>query len=220
DTTLIDYVSDARAPTPTGAAEIAVPVRSELLLTTGEQGERLKRALARRTGQARDKLAAARLPRPEALLQPKRQRLDYASASLPKAALALVQTARLRLSRLAISPASLKSDIRASKQRLRDTAVRARPALARLIETRRTALASQGKLLETLSYQSTLKRGYTIVRDTNGNLIRSASSAAASDAFKISFGDGDVIAHPDGSSPPTAAKPAKAKPKGDQGSLF
>jgi len=89
-----------------------------------------------------------------------------------------------------------------------------------LIETRRTALASQGKLLETLSYQSTLKRGYTIVRDTNGNLIRSASSAAASDAFKISFGDGDVIAHPDGSSPPTAAKPAKAKPKGDQGSLF
>ncbi|MEP0315779.1 MAG: exodeoxyribonuclease VII large subunit [Hyphomonas sp.] len=232
DTTLIDYVSDARAPTPTGAAEIAVPVRSELLLMTGEHGERLKRALARRTGQSRDKLAAARLPRPETLLQAKRQRLDYASASLPKAALALVQTARVRLSRMAISPASLKSDIRASKHRLRDTAVRARPALTRLIERRRTALASQGKLLETLSYQSTLKRGYALVRDTDGNLIRSAGTAAASPAFRVSFGDGDVMARPDGTStppPPTAApriqpKPVSqaggAKPKGDQGSLF
>ena len=227
DTTLIDYVSDARAPTPTGAAEIAVPVRSELLLMTGEHGERLKRALARRTGQSRDKLAAARLPRPESLLQAKRQRLDYASASLPKAALALVQKARLRVSRLAISPASLNAEIRASKQRLRDTAGRARPALNRLIEARRNTLAAQGKLLETLSYQSTLKRGYAIVRDTDGNLVRSATAAASTPSFKVSFGDGDVMARPDGAAPPSpppappvpkAAKPAK--PKTDQGSLF
>lgn len=234
DTTLIDYVSDARAPTPTGAAEIAVPVRSELLLLTGEHGERLKRALARRAARARDKLAAARLPRPEILLQAKRQRLDYASANLPRAALALVQKARLRLSRQSISPASLNSEIRASKQRLRDTAIRARPALNRLIESRRTALGAQGKLLETLSYQSTLKRGYAIVRDTDGNLIRSASTAAAAPAFQVSFGDGDVMARPDdGGSPPTvppkpapkAARTAKAQtatppPKTDQGSLF
>ncbi|MAN46600.1 MAG: exodeoxyribonuclease VII large subunit [Alphaproteobacteria bacterium] len=231
DTTLIDYVSDARAPTPTGAAEIAVPVRSELLLLTGEHGERLKRALARRTGQARDKLAAARLPRPEMLLQTKRQRLDYASSNLPKAALALVQKARLRLSRQSLSPASLRGEIRSSKQRLRDTAVRARPALMRLIDSRKTALASQGKLLETLSYQSTLKRGYAIVRDTDGNLIRSAGVAAKSSAFKVSFGDGDVMARPDGSAPPpspSTPKPApkadkpkpKPAPKGDQGSLF
>ncbi len=220
DTTLIDYVSDARAPTPTGAAEIAVPVRSELALGLSEQGERLKRALARRTGQARDKLAAARLPRPETLLQSKRQRLDYAAANLPKAALALTQKARLRLSRLALSPASLNAEIRGARQRLRDTAVRARPALNRLIETRRTALASQGKLLETLSYQATLARGYAIVRDTDGKLIRSASPAASADALKLTFADGDVMATPSGSAPPAAKKTAPKKPKGDQGSLF
>jgi len=228
DTTLIDYVSDARAPTPTGAAEIAVPVRQDLLLQTGEQGERLKRALARRTSQAKDKLNAARLPRPETLLQVKRQRLDYASASLPRAALALTQKARLALSRLVISPASLKSEIRTSKQRLRDVAVRARPALTRLMQQRATTLAAQGKLLETLSYQATLKRGYALVRDSEGKLIRSASPAASAASLKISFADGDVTAIPEGSpgvppsgSPPKAPPEApRAKPKGQQGSLF
>ena len=222
DTTLIDYVSDARAPTPTGAAEIAVPVRQELLLQTGEQGERLKRALARRAGQARDKLAAARLPRPETLLQSKRQRLDYAAATLPRAALALTQKARLRLTHLALSPASLRGEIRTSKQRLRDVAIRARPALNRLIQQRTTTLASQAKLLETLSYHATLNRGYALVRDGDGRLVRSAAPAATAASLTISFADGDVTAIPDGGSgpPPAAPKKPKAVPKGKQGSLF
>ena len=221
DTTLIDYVSDARAPTPTGAAEIAVPVRSELLLQTGEAGERLKRALARRASQAKDKLSAARLPRPETLLQAKRQRLDFAAASLPRAALTLTQKARLNLSRLVISPASLKAEIRTSKQRLRDVAVRARPALQRLIQQRTNALAAEGKLLETLSYQATLKRGYALVRDDAGKLVRSAGPAAKADSLRISFADGDVTATPTGGeSPPVPPKKPKTAPKGQQGSLF
>lgn len=218
DTTLIDYVSDRRAPTPTGAAEIAVPVRTELLLSTGESGERLKRALSRALSRSRDKLAAARLPRPEMLLQPARQRLDFASANLPKAALALTQKARLKLSRLQLSPALLKSEIRVSRQRLRDIAVRARPALMRLIEKRTAALNTEAKMLETLSYQATLKRGYALVRGTDGRLIRSAEIAAGTDEFKVSFADGDVAAAPLGSAPPKP-KTSPRKP-GQQGSLF
>jgi len=218
DTTLIDYVSDRRAPTPTGAAEIAVPVRTELLLATGENGERLKRALARTLSRSRDKLTAARLPRPEMLLQPARQRLDFASANLPKAALALTQKARLKLSRLQLSPALLKSEIRQGRVRLRDIAVRARPALMRLIEKRTAALNGEAKMLETLSYQATLKRGYTIVRDKDGKLIRSASIASGRDEFKVSFADGDVSAAPvDGAAPKPKAPDRKPK---QQGSLF
>jgi exodeoxyribonuclease VII large subunit len=217
DTTLIDFVSDRRAPTPTGAAEMAIPVRTDLLLNTGEQGERLKRALSRRLTRARDKLAAARLPRAESLLQPARQRLDFAGANLPKAARALAQKARLRLSRLQLSPALLKSEIRQGRQRLRDVAVRARPALMRLIARRTTALESQGKLLETLSYQATLKRGYAIVRGPGGQLIRSSAIAADTEEFNISFADGDLAAAPLGAGAP---KSRPANKPGGQGSLF
>jgi exodeoxyribonuclease VII large subunit len=91
------------------------------------------------------------------------------------------------------------------------------------MQQRETALAAQGKLLETLSYQSTLKRGYALVRDDAGKLVRSAGPAAGAASLKISFADGDVTAIPTGSSgppPAPASKPAKAKPKGQQGSLF
>lgn len=216
DTTLIDYVSDRRAPTPTGAAEMAVPVRTELILSTGEIGDRLKRALTRALSRSRDKLAAARLPRPEMLLQPARQRLDFASANLPKAALALTQKARLKLSHLQLSPAMLKYEIRQGRQRLWDIAVRARPALMRLIEKRTAALNTEAKMLETLSYQATLKRGYTIVRDIDGRLIRSAAIASGTDQFRVSFADGDIAAQPLGGDPP---KTTPRKP-GQQGSLF
>ncbi|MFN7180151.1 exodeoxyribonuclease VII large subunit [Hyphomonas sp.] len=218
DTTLIDYVSDRRAPTPTGAAEMAVPVRTELLLGVEENGQRLKRALTRTLARASDKLSAARLPRPENLLQPARQRLDFAAANLPRAALALTQKARVKLSRLQLSPALLKSEIRQGRQRLRDIAVRARPALDRLINRQKTALDAQGKLLETLSYQATLKRGYSIVRSPEGKLIRSAETAAAAEEFRISFADGDVIAVPAGSGGPPRNKSAPRK--GEQGNLF
>jgi len=223
DTTLIDYVSDARAPTPTGAAEIAVPVRSELLLNIEENAGRLKRALARRTARSRDALRAARMPRPETLLQSKRQRLDYAAASLPRAARALIERSRSRLAAAQVSPAGLKADIRRSRQSLRETAVRARPALMRLIERRTVSLESQGKLLETLSYHATLSRGFAIVRSEDGKLIRSSGVAASAAAFKVSFADGDVMAAPlDGGAPPAppAPKTKKAPTKADQGSLF
>lgn len=218
DTTLIDYVSDRRAPTPTGAAEMAVPVRTELLLGVEENSQRLKRALTRTLTRAADKLAAARLPRPEMLLQPVRQRLDFAAANLPKAALVLTQKARVKLSRLQLSPALLKSEIRANRQRLRDVAVRARPALDRLMARQKTALEAQGKMLETLSYQATLKRGYSIVRSADGQLIRSAEIASATDEFRISFADGDVTAAPTTGGAPPRNKPAPRK--GEQGSLF
>ena len=202
----------------TGAAEIAVPVRTELLLATGEHGERLKRALTRSLTRSRDKLAAARLPRAEMLLQPARQRLDFASANLPKATLALTQRARLKLSRLVLSPAMLRAEIRQGRQRLRDIAVRARPALDRLILKRTTALAAEAKMLETLSYQATLKRGYALVRGPDGHLIRSAAIASDTEQFGVTFADGTVTASPTGAPPPKPKVPPKAP--GKQGSLF
>ncbi len=197
DTTLLDHVADARAPTPTGAAEMAVPVRADLRLGVDESGARLKRALRRRIVNARDRLNAARLPRPEALLQSRRQRLDHAGERLPRAALSVSQRARLRLSRLQITPATLRGQIREARQGLRHVATRARPALMRALDQRRSKLENYAGLLEAFSYAATLKRGFVIVRDAAGEVVRSADSARGSASLRLTFSDGDVEAKPD-----------------------
>ncbi len=196
DTTLIDYVSDARAPTPTGAAEMAVPVRAELLIGAEESGARLKRALRRRVVNAGDILKALRLPRPEALLATRRQKLDFTSARLPRAALGLTQKARLKLSRLQLTPATLRSEMKQARQNLRSVATRARPALARIIDQRRARLDNRAGLLEALSYTATLKRGYVIVRDDKGSVVRAAALAEKLPRITMTFADGDVVAAP------------------------
>jgi len=100
DTTLIDFVSDRRAPTPTAAAELAVPVRLELLAWVGEQGSRMSYALSNgvsRRGQRLRDLARA-MPRIESLVEAPRQRLDRASDRLPAALQRGVQLRRVALS--------------------------------------------------------------------------------------------------------------------------
>ncbi|MEM1087583.1 MAG: exodeoxyribonuclease VII large subunit, partial [Pseudomonadota bacterium] len=255
DTTLIDYVSDARAPTPTGAAEIAVPVRSELQLQVGELDQRVKRALTRQTKRGRERLTATRLPRPERLLETKRQRLDTAVERLPRAALSLIErrrsslaaagarlvspkqivqgkaarldtlTERLRgglrqaVSRKQVSFSSIASRLRAeplqadtkrARQALIQSAMRARPAMMRIIERKSDQLASEAKLLETLSYQATLDRGFAIVRDDKGQVLRRSKGVGPATGLTVTLSDGDLSVVTDDSPPPSTRK---AKPK-------
>ena len=86
DTTLIDFVSDLRAPTPTGAAEMATPVLAELKAGVADLERRLHRCGGRAFEDRRTRLASARLPRPESLVGPASQRFDLAAGRL-KAAL-------------------------------------------------------------------------------------------------------------------------------------
>ncbi|MEL6665811.1 MAG: exodeoxyribonuclease VII large subunit [Pseudomonadota bacterium] len=269
DTTLIDYVSDARAPTPTGAAEIAVPVRSELQLQLDDIGQRLKRALVRNIRRGKERVEATRLPRPERLLETKRQRFDTVGERLPRALQTQVERRRARLdaigaglvspkqivrekqgkletlaSRLGaglsqaaakkriafarsasrLRPEPLVSDTRRARKALTDTARRARPALDRILAAKHQAFASEEKLLETLSYQATLKRGYAIVRDTNGKVLRTIGQVADQSEVGLTLADGQISLSPTGqatkASKPKAAKPAPKKDGSDQGSLF
>lgn len=270
DTTLIDYVSDARAPTPTGAAEIAVPVRADLLLQLDENGQRLKRALVRYIRRGAERVQATRLPRPERLLEAKRQRfdtvgdrlrlaidarmrelkgrlsvakltepknvLDQKSAQLSNVVGRLkfglqmrVSKQRLKFSQVGaqLRPEPLVSDARRARKTLSDTARRARPALDRILLAKRNAFASEEKLLETLSYQATLKRGYAIVRDQSGKVLRTVEQVSAAQNVDLTLADGHVplsaSAKPSTPKKPPAPKPASNAPKKggtDQGSLF
>ncbi|MEL0122436.1 MAG: exodeoxyribonuclease VII large subunit, partial [Paracoccaceae bacterium] len=97
DTTLIDFVSDLRAPTPTAAAELAVPVRHELAATLNEYGARMARALSTTLERRRQRVEdlSRALPKPEALFAYERQKLDHLSESLPKALMTRIQKSRM-----------------------------------------------------------------------------------------------------------------------------
>jgi exodeoxyribonuclease VII large subunit len=102
DTTLIDFAADLRAPTPTGAAEMIVPVLAELLATTNDLGSRSKSALLRLLERRKNDLrATARaLPSTETLLAQPRQRLDIATNRLPQSLRGGLDRRRIALSSL------------------------------------------------------------------------------------------------------------------------
>jgi exodeoxyribonuclease VII large subunit len=135
DTTLIDYVADRRAPTPTAAAELAVPVRHELLAWTGEQQARLVRAMSQRLEQRGQRLRdlARALPRAETLLEAPRQRLDTAAERLPRALQASTQHRRVKLSEASagLRPGLLRTRLAQLRERTEGQAARLAPALSR-----------------------------------------------------------------------------------------
>ncbi|ASP22917.1 exodeoxyribonuclease 7 large subunit [Antarctobacter heliothermus] len=144
DTTLIDFVSDRRAPTPTAAAELAVPVRMELIGTVRDFGLRMDRAMSQRLevrGQRLRDMSRA-LPRVDELLDGPRQRLDIMGERLPQALTRSVDRRKLALSEIAgsLRPAVLTRAMTVEQRRLSERAARLKPALDRLVQTRREAL--------------------------------------------------------------------------------
>lgn len=139
DTTLIDFVADIRAPTPTAAAELAVPVRSELIAIVDDRARRLFAAEQRHLEGCRSELRALgrALPAPADLVAPSRQRLDLATAKLSHALTAATALHRRRFDGTAarLRPASLKSAVKHATDKLKD--LHARTGLRLQLETRR-----------------------------------------------------------------------------------
>ena len=141
DTTLIDFVSDRRAPTPTAAAEMAVPVRHELMAWLEGSGARMTAALSgglQRRGQRLRDLGRA-MPRPDALTEAPRQKLDIFGDKLGPALIGGVQKRKIRLANAAgrLRPVMLMQQARAERDRLDKLSARLGPALGRATRTKR-----------------------------------------------------------------------------------
>jgi exodeoxyribonuclease VII large subunit len=194
DTTLIDFVSDRRAPTPTAAAEMAIPARLDLLADLAQKTARLTGALSRAAGTARLRLdrASGKLPDLPGILGAARQRLDDRGERLAPAFANFDSGLHRRLDGLAgrlIHPREFllrrRGDVGLLSHRL-DAVLPGR------LRESGVRLEGLGARLGAVSYAAVLARGFALVTNAKGAPVSSAASVAPGALLNVRFADGDV----------------------------
>lgn len=193
DTTLADYAADRRAPTPTAAAEMAVPVRADLAAFIDELSFRQRRSAMRpvQLGRERLEVRAQRLPALDALLSPHGQRLDDLAERLRRALGACATNASGQLSGQAarLSAPLLLSRLERARERVSATRLSPRLLIDR-IDRSRDRVAALERLRLQLDPRAPLRRGYVLVTDDAGAVVKSRVAAQGKPTLSLEFEDG------------------------------
>lgn len=221
DTTLCDFAADLRAPTPTAAAEMAVPVRLDLKDRLGQHGLRMDGMIRRLLQRANERLDAQRrlLPKHSDLAAPWQQRADELADRLRRGLERRADGARISFAGSAtrLNPVLLRRSLALAKDRL-DALRLPQALLPQKLEQARSKLQGLSRLADSLHPEAPLKRGFARVSDSEGRTLSDAEAARAAGQVSIRFADGQVDAIVGGGA--ARAKVTKPQPKPGQADLF
>ncbi len=189
DTTLSDFAADVRAPTPTGAAEMAVPVRAQLRAQILDNEQRLYGSLSRSLEIKKERLSylASRLGEPSRMLDSYSQRVDMESSKLSSLFSNYVSRKRERYAALSGRMAAPSSRVRELNETLKQWSERMSNVRTSSVDTKKIRLDQMSGLLEAYSFQKVLERGYSVVRDESGQIVKSADMINSDDCVSIEF---------------------------------
>ena len=191
DTTLIDFVSDLRAPTPTGAAEKSVPVRDDLRARIGELDLRLKTSFFNKMNINKDRLNSLirLLGKPDQIFDNKNQKLDFVFKDIENLFKTIFTEQKNRIKEYTqkLTPPKVLINNLDSKIQLLDT--RFNNYLGILIKNKVTKLNFLSQLLEASSFNRVLDRGFALVINDKGKPIKLSKEVPKKSNIKIKFAD-------------------------------
>ncbi len=191
DTTLIDFVSDLRAPTPSAAAEKAVPVRNELIARIDELNFRFKTSFNNKLNNNKDRLNSLikLLGKPDQIFENKTQKLDFIYRDFENLFKDIFVEKKNKITQQVqrLTPPKVLISNLVSKQQLLET--KFQNYLQNIINRKEVKLNSLDKLLEASSFNRVLDRGFSLVMNNKGKPIKLSSEAPKNANVKIKFSD-------------------------------
>ena len=196
DTTLIDYAADLRAPTPTGAAEMVVPVRLNLIAQIQEYNERLVRSATRLINDKSNILSAqtAKLRDPKRLLESKEQTLDLLSEKLAGGLRENIQSKHVQYQKIQSRLTSPKFLIKEKTQIVIHLAKQLEQTMPRILNDQKNKIDTATRMLDSLSPKGVLSRGYALIYDKAGKIVRKSEAVSNNDNLTIEFENNDKLA--------------------------